>query len=48
MIYEHCKQVVAFAKKFPALQEKHVFEVWLHVLQLVIFEQSKQDVGVAR
>jgi hypothetical protein len=48
LIYEHCKQVVALAKKFPVLQEKQVFETWLHVLQLVIFEQSKQDVGVAR
>jgi hypothetical protein len=27
LIYEHCKQVVAFAKKFPALQEIQTSEV---------------------
>jgi predicted metal-dependent phosphoesterase TrpH len=48
LIYEHYKQVVAFAKKFPALQERHAFEVWLHILQFVINEHYRHEFGVAR
>jgi hypothetical protein len=48
LIYEHYRQVVALAKKFPELQEKHVFEVWLHVLQFFIFEQDKQELTLAK